>query len=77
MGYWCEVLCETPGHLTPTDPERRCDRETGCIPGCRCRDIRKALRAASALARERGYRYDKTYGGQCPNCQRGRKYEVG
>ena len=73
--YWCEVHCDTPGHLAPTDPQRRCDRETGCIPGCRCRNIRKALDAAIELARERGYRFDKLYGWICPNCQRGRRYE--
>lgn len=73
--YWCEVHCDTPVNMTPTDPERRCHRETGSRPGCRCRNIRHALAAVGALARELGYRYDRLYGWQCPNCQRGRRYE--
>ena len=73
--YWIEIHCDTPGSMTPSDPERRCDRETGAIPGCTCRNIRHALDAARALAHERGYRYDRLYGWQCPACQRGRRYE--
>ena len=75
--YWTEIHCDTPVGMTPTDPQRRCDRETGCIPGCRSLSIRKALDAASALARERGYRWDKLYHWQCPNCQHGRRYQCG
>ena len=74
MSYWCEIHCDTPGDMTPTDPQRRCDRETGCIPGCRSGNVRKALGNVSALARERVYRFDPLYGWQCLNCQRGRRY---
>jgi hypothetical protein len=63
--------------MTPTDPSRRCDVDTGCIPGMKLKSIRHALDGARALAHERGYRYDRLYGWQCPNCQRGRRYVVG
>ncbi len=74
MSYWCEVHCDTPLNMTPTDPSRRCDVETGCIPGTKLKSVRRALDGARALAHERGYRYDRLYGWQCPNCQRGRTY---
>ncbi len=75
MSYWCEIHCDTPVHLTPQIVDRRCDHETGAIPALSLTNIRKALDGVASLARERGYRWDKSYGWQCPNCQKSRRYE--
>lgn len=76
MAYWVEIHCDTPQRMGPlgADRAKHCDRETGAIPGVSTKNLRKSLDAAMALARERGYRYDRLYGWQCPNCQKGRRY---
>ena len=75
MSYWVDIHCDTPVHLAPRNPDKRCDRETFIIPGAHHKNQRTALKASGAVAHERGYHYDKLYGWQCRNCLKGRSYK--